>query len=121
MPIHPFREEDKETGNSITRDGASKMYLVIQKMKEPQTPMQLNTADFYTSVEYWNYHRNCCVFSISISSQDNKKKKTTRPKPKTKNLQYLFILPKPYPVGDRPAVPPPNSPFFFRIPFPKHK
>lgn len=37
MPIHPFREEDKETGNSITRDGASKMRFMIQKMKEPQT------------------------------------------------------------------------------------
>lgn len=44
MPIHPLREEDKETANSITKDGASKMYFVIQKMKKPQTQMQLNTA-----------------------------------------------------------------------------
>lgn len=37
MPIYPFREEDKDTGNAIAGDRASKMYFMIQKMKEPQT------------------------------------------------------------------------------------
>lgn len=105
MPIHPFREEHKETGNSITRDGAFKMYFMIQKMKEHQ---QLYTAQLplIRGVLELSQELLCVLRFHSFSGK-------TQNKPKTKNLEYPFILPLPYPVADGRMVPVPRLSLLF--------
>lgn len=108
MPIHPFRDEDKETGNSTTRDGASKMCFVFQKMKEPQTRMQLNTAQLPHIRGVLGLSQEL-LRVLHFHSVSGKKQN----KPKTKTLKYPFILPKPYPVADRRMVPVPRLSLLF--------